>query len=82
MTAASVFVMRRRRPALQLPYRVFGYPIIPVLFVVAAGCILISTLMDSPRESLLGLVLIFVSWPFYRYWRNKKQETANDVQRG
>lgn len=73
MTTAGVIVLRRKRPDLPRPYRTLGYPIVPVLFVVAAGCILASTLVESPRESLIGLSMIAISYPFYRYWRTKKQ---------
>lgn len=72
MTTAGVIVLRRKNPGLPRPYRTLGYPVVPILFVVAAGCILFSTLVESPRESLLGLSLIVIAWPFYRYWSRKK----------
>lgn len=73
MTAASVIVLRWKRPDLVRPYRTLGYPVVPVLFVLAAGAILISTLFESPRESLIGLTVIAIAWPFYRYWSRKKK---------
>lgn len=72
MTTAAVLVMRKKRPDLARPYRTLGYPIVPILFVVAACCILVSTLLESPRESLMGLSLIVIAWPFYQYWSKKK----------
>ncbi len=72
MTTAGVIVLRRKRPDLMRPYRTLGYPWVPALFVVAAGCILVSTLVESPRESLIGLSMIAVAYPFYRYWSGKK----------
>jgi APA family basic amino acid/polyamine antiporter len=74
MTTAAVLVLRRKRPDLARPYRTLGYPAVPVLFVAIALCLVISTLFDSPRESLLGLVLIFAGLPFYFHWR--KQRTS------
>lgn len=68
MAAASVIVLRYKRPDLARPYRTFGYPAVPVLFVVTAACLLLSTLRTNPRESLLGLGLIFAGLPFYFYW--------------
>ena len=53
MTTAAVLVLRRKRPDLVRPYRTLGYPAVPVLFVAIALCLVISTLFDSPRESLL-----------------------------
>lgn len=72
MTAASVFVLRRKRPDLPRPYRTLGYPVLPVLFVLAAGAIVLSTLRESPRESLMGLGLILAGLPFYFHWKRRK----------
>ena len=72
MTAASVIVLRRKRPDLPRPYRTLGYPVVPVLFVIVAICLVISTLIQSPRESLMGLALIIAGLPFYFYWRRRK----------
>jgi APA family basic amino acid/polyamine antiporter len=69
MTAASVIVLRRKRPDLLRPYRVPGYPIVPLLFVLVALALLYSTLRTSPRESGIGLGLIVAGLPFYLYWK-------------
>jgi APA family basic amino acid/polyamine antiporter len=71
MATASVLVLRRKRPELVRPYRTLGYPVVPVLFVVAAACILVSTLRNSPRESLLGLGIIAAGAPFYFHWKRR-----------
>ncbi len=71
MTAVSVFVLRRKRPDLARPYRVIGYPIVPVLFVGVAALLLISTLQTRPRESLMGLALMSLGVPFYFMWKYK-----------
>jgi APA family basic amino acid/polyamine antiporter len=71
MTAVSLFVLRKKRPDLSRPYRVIGYPFVPVLFVCVAAFLLISTLQTRPRESLMGLGLMALSVPFYFYWKRK-----------
>jgi amino acid transporter len=71
MTAASVFVLRKKRPDLARPYRVLGYPIVPALFVGVAGLLLISTIQTRPRESLMGLGLMALGIPFYFYWKKR-----------
>src|SRR5206468_3532381 len=71
LTAASVFVLRRRRPEMSRPYRVIGYPIVPVLFVIVALVLLLQTLQSRPRESLMGLGLMAIGVPFYFYWKAK-----------
>ncbi len=72
MTAAGVLLLRRKRPDLPRPYSVIGYPFLPLLFVAGALLVVFSTLVNSPRESLLGLVLILSGVPFYFYWKSRK----------
>jgi APA family basic amino acid/polyamine antiporter len=79
MTAASVFVLRRKRPDMHRPYRVAGYPVIPALFVLVAAVLLFSTLQHSPRESLMGLAFMASGIPLYFYFRAKRN-TFRQVQ--
>ena len=72
MATASVIVLRKKRPDLPRPYRTLGYPVVPVLFVFVAGMLIISTLVESPRESLLGLVIILAGLPFYFHWKRRR----------
>jgi APA family basic amino acid/polyamine antiporter len=65
LTGAAVFVLRTKRPQMTRPFRVLGYPYIPVLFVVMAGALVLMTLWTSPRESLMGLGLIALGFPYY-----------------
>jgi APA family basic amino acid/polyamine antiporter len=69
MTAAAVIVLRIRRPGMVRPYRTLGYPMVPILFVAGASVLLLTTIRDRPRESLMGIVLILLGLPFYFYWR-------------
>lgn len=71
MTAAAAIVLRIKRPDLVRPYKVLGYPLVPILFVAVAIILLISTFIKSPRESLMGLVLIVAGIPFYFYWKRR-----------
>jgi APA family basic amino acid/polyamine antiporter len=77
MTTAAVIVLRRKRPDLPRPYYTLGYPTVPVLFVIVACCLVLSTLFDSPRESLLGLGLIVLGLPFYYHWRRRGRRTSS-----
>ena len=72
MTTATVLVLRRKRPDLVRPYKTLGYPAVPVLFVIMAAAIVISSLYNSPREAFIGLVLIFAGLPFYFHWRKQR----------
>jgi basic amino acid/polyamine antiporter, APA family len=77
MAAASVLVLRYKRPELARPYRTLGYPVVPVVFVLVAALLLGFTLKNSPRESGLGLILIAAGIPFYRKWSRKLQRSHN-----
>ncbi|MFB3828630.1 MAG: APC family permease [Bryobacteraceae bacterium] len=76
MTAAAVVVLRRKRPDLARPYRTWGYPLVPVLFVLVAAILVLATLLDSPRESIMGLGLIAFGLPFYFHWKRRRAEGA------
>jgi len=70
MATASVIVLRFKRPEMMRPYRTVGYPVVPILFVLGIACLVVSTLLHSPRESLMGLALISLGLPFY-YWKRR-----------
>jgi len=71
MTAASVIVLRIRRPQLPRPYRAAGYPLVPALFVLAAIILIFTTAIQRPRESAMGIVLIIAGLPFFYRWKKR-----------
>lgn len=71
MATASVLVLRRKRPDLPRPYKALGYPVVPIVFVLVAIALLVSTMQKSPRESFLGLAIMASGIPFFNYWRKK-----------
>jgi basic amino acid/polyamine antiporter, APA family len=79
MATASVFVLRRKRPDLPRPYRTFGYPVVPFLFLAGATVLEISTLWTKPRQSIAGIILILLGLPFYFYWRSRVIKHAPDA---
>ena len=68
LTVAGVMVLRRRRPDLPRPYRTWGYPVTPILFVAAALFICGNTLVGQFRSSVAGLGLILLGVPAFLYW--------------
>ena len=70
-TGAAVFVLRRTRPDAPRPYRVWGYPVVPALFILSSVLLVGNTLLERPRESLLGLGLVALGIPAYLYWRRR-----------
>ncbi len=74
VAAASLFTLRRKCPDLPRPYRAWGYPLVPVLFILASLGILLSSLVEDPVESLAGLGLLATGLPAYYFWRRRKYE--------
>lgn len=74
MATAAVIVLRIKQPDLPRPYRTLGYPFVPVVFVLGISCLVVSTLLKSPRESLMGLGLVSLGLPFYFFWKRRRQE--------
>lgn len=64
-TASAVFVLRRKMPDAPRPYRTFGYPLVPLLFIAVAGWLIINTLFTNPIESAVGTFLILLGLPVY-----------------
>jgi APA family basic amino acid/polyamine antiporter len=71
LAASSVFVLRRRQPDTPRPYRTFGYPAVPALFVLTAVCLLYNTLQTNPVEAAMGLLLISLGVPVFFFYRAK-----------
>ncbi len=72
MCAGAVVVLRMKRPDLPRGYKVPGYPVIPIVFIIVALCLLANTLITSPRESGIGLVIICVGIPVYWFFFRSK----------
>jgi APA family basic amino acid/polyamine antiporter len=68
-TGAAVIVLRRTRPDLPRPYRTWGYPWVPLAFILASLLLVGNTVVERPVESLIGLGLVALGLPAYFYWR-------------
>jgi len=72
MVTAAVFVFRRRLPDANRPYKTWGYPLVPILFVVVTAWLILTTIKNAPVQSLIGLVIIATGLPVYWYWSSRK----------
>jgi APA family basic amino acid/polyamine antiporter len=70
-TTLGVFILRKRMPDAPRPYRVWGYPVVPAVFIVFCVFLIGNTLIARPREAAIGLFLILLGIPFY-WWFLKK----------
>lgn len=73
LTTISVFTLRKKFPELPRPYKTWGYPIVPLIFIIASLGILLNTLVEKPVESLAGLGFTIVGIPVYYFWRKKSK---------
>lgn len=69
MAVAAVIVLRRRRPEADRPYKAWGYPVVPLLFVLTAVAFVLHTLVESPLESMAGIGIVLLGLPAYFWWR-------------
>jgi APA family basic amino acid/polyamine antiporter len=68
LAVVALFRLRKTEPDMPRPYRCWGYPWVPGIFVVGALALTVSILIDRPGRSSIGLLLIAAGLPFYRYW--------------
>ena len=71
-SASTVFVLRKKQPDLDRPYKVWGYPYVPAFFIIFSSAIMVNTFFKSPEQSLMGLGLTLLGIPAFWYWKKKK----------
>jgi APA family basic amino acid/polyamine antiporter len=71
LTAIAVMVLRRRRPEIPRPYRTWGYPVVPLLFIATCVALVANTLVAKPVESLAGVGLLLLGLPVYLVYRRR-----------
>ncbi|HEY7099522.1 MAG TPA: amino acid permease [Terriglobales bacterium] len=75
IAGSTVFVFRRRQPNAARPYKVWGYPVVPILFVIASGVLLYYTFTDNLRNSVWGTVTILAGVPLFHWFARKRKVT-------
>jgi APA family basic amino acid/polyamine antiporter len=68
-TAGAVIVLRVKHPDVERPYKVFGYPWVPILFILTSILLVGSTFVERPVESIAGLAILATGVPAYLWWR-------------
>jgi APA family basic amino acid/polyamine antiporter len=69
LTTLAVVVLRVKWPQAERPFRVPGYPVVPLLFVAAALWFIANTLRERPWESLIGSAIVLIGVPVYLLWK-------------
>ncbi len=65
LITSSIFIFRWKHPHAERPYRAWGYPVVPVVFLLVAGWLLVNTMMTAPKQSFIGIGLIIMGFPVY-----------------
>ena len=76
LTVAGLFVLRRKRPDAERPYRAFGYPFVPALYILAAIVIMVILILYRTETTWPGLLIVLTGFPVYFIWRRRAGETA------
>jgi APA family basic amino acid/polyamine antiporter len=71
LTVTGLFILRRTRPDTERPYRAFGYPVLPAIYVVLCAVIMLDLLVVKPRYTWPGLIIVLTGIPVYFLWRRR-----------
>ena len=77
-TTLGVFILRRKMPDAHRPYKVWGYPVVPAIFILFCIGLIFNTLATRPREAIIGMILILTGIPVYFFLRRKYSNTEEE----
>ena len=71
LAVASIYVLRRRLPNAERPYRMWGYPVVPGLYLAATGYLMVNTLFSTPGRALAGIGIVALGLPIYLHYSRR-----------
>lgn len=71
LAATGVFILRKKRPEADRPYRTFGYPVTPLIFIVISVWFVVNTLLNRPEEAWAGIGFLALGVPAFLYWKRR-----------
>ena len=80
LTIIGIFVLRRKRPDAERPYKAFGYPIVPALYIIGASVILAVLFIYQTATTWPGLIIVLTGVPVYFLWRKSNTGAPSDNQ--
>ncbi len=75
LTVVGLFVLRKKRPDLERPYRAFGYPVLPALYIFLASLVMLDLLWVKPRFTWPGLIIVLTGVPVYFLWHRRNPKS-------
>lgn len=73
-TSLGVFILRKKMPDAHRPYKVWGYPVVPAIFIVFCIGLLVNTFVTQPREAIFGLLLMLTGVPLFMWFKSRNKE--------
>jgi APA family basic amino acid/polyamine antiporter len=71
--AYGVFILRKKMPDAERPYKVWGYPYTPIIFIVFSFLFLLNTVISDTSNAMMGLILIAAGLPMYFFWKYRQK---------
>ena len=71
MSCGAVIVLRHKAPNMPRPYKTWGYPVVPVIFILFAIWLMLNTIIEAPRDAAIGVGIMLSGLPIYFYWKKK-----------
>jgi APA family basic amino acid/polyamine antiporter len=78
LTILAIFVLRKKRPDIPRPYKAFGYPVIPAIYIMTTITIMVILLIYKPAYTFPGLVIVILGIPVYYLWRRLNRNTVKE----
>jgi len=78
LTILAIFVLRKKRPDLPRPYKAFGYPVIPAIYILTTITIMVILLIYKPAYTFPGLIIVILGIPVYYLWRRYNKNSYKE----
>ncbi|HEX7571822.1 MAG TPA: amino acid permease [Bacteroidota bacterium] len=78
LAATGVFILRRKRPSAERPYRTLGYPLTPLVFIIISIWFVGNTLLNRPEEAWAGIAFLALGVPVFLFWNRKSGPPEQD----
>jgi APA family basic amino acid/polyamine antiporter len=72
LTVAGIYILRKKRPELERPYKAFGYPVLPAVYILLALLFTVNLLFTKPQFTVPGLVIVGLGFPLY-FWAKRRR---------
>jgi basic amino acid/polyamine antiporter, APA family len=74
LTVIGLFVLRKKRPDLERPYKAFGYPVLPAIYILMAFLVMLDLLWVKPRFTWPGLIIVLTGVPVFFFWKKSSRQ--------